>query len=148
MESLRLNISKEDAERVLMHPDIFDTIAEDGVKDWKMPDGPIYLCGYEPELMGCFVLHKQSKATMEVHIQVLPEFRKAYSAEFCDRVVEWAWENTNAQKLVAQIPFLYPNVRDFALARGFKVEGVNSDSYLKDGVLCNQWYLGIRRWDS
>lgn len=148
MELLQLRISKSDAERVLMRPDIFATIAEDGMEVWEIFDGPIYLCGYAPDLIGCFILHQQNKATFECHVQVFPEFREAYAEDFGDMVIEWTWQNTKARKLVAQIPFLYENVKDFALARGFKVEGVNSDSYLKDGELSNQWYLGIKRWDS
>lgn len=147
---LRLSISKDDARRVLETPEIFETIAEDGMTEVVMPEvGHIYLCGYvDDELIGCFILHKQSKVTFECHVQVLPAFRKQYAETFGDAVIEWTWENTGAEKIVAQIPFLYPNVRDFALARGFKVEGVNSGSYMKNGDIHNQWYLGIKRWDS
>jgi hypothetical protein len=154
MGPLQLDISKEDAREVLMHPDIFPTIAEDGMDEWQMPDGPIYLVGYVPcgdyELrpIGCFVLHKHSSVCLECHVQVLPDDREAWAVEFGEAVIQWMWQNTEARKCVAQIPHLYPNVKDFALARGFSVEGVNKASYLKGGKLHDQWYLGIERWDS
>ena len=141
---MRLGVSKEDAERVLRHPEIYETIAEDGAEEWKMPDGPIYLCGYNPDLLGCFVLHKINHVTWECHVQVLPEWRD-HSMEFGIKMIEWAWENTDAMKLVAQIPLIYPNVMDFAVKQGFEQEGVNKASIMKNGELFDQWYVGLRR---
>lgn len=114
--------------------------------DVPMPDGVLYLCGYAPDLMGCFILHKQNAVTLECHVQVLPEYRHM-SKDFGREVMKWAWDNTAAQKIVAQIPVLYPNVRDFAKAMGFEIEGVNRASYLKHGQIHDQWYLGIQRED-
>lgn len=139
---MRLEVNKEDASRVLNDPRIFKTIAEDGMDYVPMPEGFVYLCGYVPSLIGCFVLHEQNCVTYECHVQVLPEHRD-HSREFGKRVIKWAWENTDARKLVAQIPFLYPNVKDFALEMGFRVEGINRQSYLKDGSLVDQWHVGI-----
>lgn len=89
MGQLQLNVSKQDAEKVLLHPEIFETISEDGMDECDMPDGPIYLCGYVPELIGCFILHKQGKATVECHVQVLPDYRKLYADEFGRAVIKW-----------------------------------------------------------
>lgn len=143
MVSLTLNPA--DAAKVLMTPAIFATIAEDGMEAWEAPEGPLYVCGYVPELIGCFVLHKQSARTWECHVQVLPEHRKAHAADFGKSVLEWTWLNTGAHKLVAQIPFLYPNVLKFAERMGFVVEGINRASYLKHGKLVDQWYVGLMR---
>ncbi len=145
MGSLTLSESKDDAVRVLMTPSIFETIAEDGMASWEAPAGPIYLCGYAPELVGCFVLHKQSAATVECHVQVLPEHRKQWAETFGRAVIDWAWGNTGAQKLVAQIPTIYPNVLRFAERMGFLVEGINAASYLKHGRLVDQWYVGLTK---
>lgn len=142
---LSLDESRDDAEKVLTHPEIYKTIAEDDVEDWSLPDGPIYLCGYVPELIGCFVLYKQGRVTLECHVQVLPKYRKEYAEAFGNAVIQWAWDNTEAMKLVAQIPVIYPNVKDFALARGFEIEGINEASYMKGGEIVDQWYLGIKR---
>lgn len=145
MGSLTLKLSKEDARTVLETPAIFETISEDGMTEVPLPDGPIYLCGYVPELVGCFILHKQSKATVECHVQVLPEHRKERAEEFGRAVIEWTWENTGAVKIVAQIPEIYPNVLRFAQSMGFQLEGINTKSHIKGGVLHDQWYVGLRR---
>lgn len=138
--------SIEDAYKVLTHPEIFVTIAEDGMECMTiedMPTEPIYLCGYrDGVLMGCFVIQRTSTISAEVHVQVLPDFRE-YSEWFGRAVIEWAWANTVFSKLTALIPFTYPNVLDFAQRMGFKVEGVSQSSYLKDGTILDQWYLGL-----
>jgi hypothetical protein len=139
-----LTPSKDDALKVLSRPEIFETISEDGMDHVPMPDGPIYLCGYVPELIGCFILHKRSKVTVECHVQVLPEYRKDYAREFGRSVIQWTWNNTNAEKIVAEIPVIYPNVKDFALEMGFEIEGMNKASHMKH-ELVDQWYLGISR---
>ncbi len=141
---MELKLQPDDALKVLRHPEIFKTIAEDGTDKIPEYDGCLYLCGYVPELMGCFILHKQNSITVECHVQVLPEYRD-HSETFGRKVIEWTWDNTDAEKIVAQIPFLYPNVKDFALKMGFQIEGVNEASYMKHGKIHDQWYLGIKR---
>ena len=140
-----LELSKSDAYKVLSDPDIFKTVAEDGMTDIPMPDSPLYLCGYVPDLMGCFILHRQNSVTVECHVQVLPDFRQEHAEEFGKKVIEWTWKNTDAVKIVAQIPLLYPNVKDFALRMGFEIEGSNTRSFRKNGMLYNQWYLGLSK---
>ncbi len=141
-------MNADDAYSVLSHPEIFKTIAEDGMTDVPMPEDFIYLCGYAPDLIGCFVLHPVNAITYECHVQVLPEYRKDYAQEFGRKVIEWTWNNTDALKMVAQIPTTYPNVKDFALSMGFAVEGKNKKSHLKNGEITDQWYLGISKWAS
>ena len=100
MEELSLSVSKEDAEAILRHPDIFNTVSEDGMDAWEAPDGPIYLCGYIDVPIGCFVLHAHSTYIWECHVQVLPEYRHVYAVEFGKRVIEWAFANTQAERLI------------------------------------------------
>ena len=140
-----LEENPRDAYNVLSDPEIFDTISEDGMKVVKMPDGVLYLCGYAPELIGCFIVHKTSGISGSCHVQVLPEHREEHTDRFCHDVIEWVWDNTELLKLTAEIPFLYPNVRDCALRHGFEIEGVNKLSFRKNGKIHDQWYLGISR---
>lgn len=131
---------------IMSHPDIYDRIAEDGTPERQdfIPDmiSFAYLAGVvNAEPIGVFVLHPVNGVTWECHVQVLPEYRKDYAHEFGEKCVEYCWE-LGVSKLVAQIPFLYPNVKDFALRQGFELEGINRKSYLKNGQLYDQWYLG------
>lgn len=129
--------------RVLKHPEIFNRISEDGptAEAW-MPSisDAIYIA--DTDGIGLMIYHWQNKITLECHVQVLPEHRdKAY--EFGQAALDWAWKNTKATKIVAQIPEFYPDVLKFAYKNGFSFEGVNKDSYLKNGKVHSQFYLGL-----
>lgn len=143
MTSILYDISARDAETVLRDPEIYSCISEDGMDEWTMPENCIYLCGYLDEVIGCFILDKRSTYCADVHVQVLPQYRKQYSQQFGRGVLEWTWNNTELRKLVAEIPTLYQNVLTFAISMGFKVEGVNRQSFLKGGDLHDQWYVGL-----
>lgn len=132
-----------DVIRVLKHPDIFERISEDGmsIKTW-MPnlEEAFYLT--DDNNIGIMIYHWINGVTLECHVQVLPEHR-GLAHEFGRLSLSWAWENTKATKIVAQIPSIYPDVVRFAYKNGFTFEGTNRQSYLKHGKLFDQYYLGL-----
>lgn len=130
---------------VLCHPEIYNRIQEDGApnkEDFEPPANAMYIT--DSHNIAVMVYHWASNITLECHIHVLPEHRKDAS-KFCQLALEWAWDNTEATKIVAQIPDLYPDVLKFAIKNGFVIEGYNSESYMKDGNIYSQFYLGIKR---
>lgn len=142
---MELKLQSEDAHKVLTDPDVFSTIAEDGMYYVEHDPSALYLCGYVPELIGCFIIHKQNRVTVECHVQVLPKYREQYALEFGHAFMAWTWANINCEKIVAQIPCIYPNVKDFALKLGFEIEGINRASYMKNDEIHDQWHLGVIR---
>lgn len=134
---------------ILTHPDIYDRIAEDGTlpREEYIPDivGAAYIIGLQDSIpFAVMIYHPINGVTWECHVQVLPDFRKEFADEFSQKALQWAWD-MGVNKIVAQIPFLYPNVKDFGLRHGFEIEGINRQSYLKNGQIHDQWYLGIVR---
>ena len=131
--------------RVLKHPEIFDRISEDGpsIEHW-MPsvDEAIFLT--DKDNIGVMILHWVNSVSLECHVQVLPEHRDG-AFDFGQSALKWAWRNTKATKIVAQIPEIYPNVIRFAYKNGFSFEGVNKLSHMKNGTLHDQYYLGLIR---
>lgn len=137
---------KDSARRVILHPDIVATIAEDDVEWTELPDGPIYLTGFVGnDIIGCFIIERRSRATAAVHVQVLPDYRKDYAECFGRAVLDWTWANTSLEKLTAEIPVIYPNVLAFAERMGFEQEGLNRKCFWKNGVLNDSWYVGLMR---
>jgi RimJ/RimL family protein N-acetyltransferase len=129
--------------KVLKNPEIFERISEDGVSiDNWLPslDDAIFLT--DKENIGLMIYHEINSITIECHVQVLPEHR-GKALEFGKSAIDWAWENTKATKIVAQIPEIYPDVIRFAYKNGFSFEGINKDSYLKNGKVHSQYYLGL-----
>lgn len=134
---------------ILTHPDIYDRISEDGAPSAESyqpnMDSATFLVGVVDAMpIGVFIVHQINGVTWECHLQVLPEHRKNHASEFLTRCIDLV-SNAGVKKIVAQIPYLYPNVKDFALRHGFHIEGVNRKSYLKHGQLYDQWYVGLVR---
>lgn len=130
-------------EAVLFNPDILDAISEDDSQP-SLPDA-IYLGGYTDTCIGIFMMIPVSRWVCDVHVHVLPEYRKDHAAEFGKGVIQWAWDHTNFHKLTAQIPFCCQNVKRFARSMGFEVEGINRQSWRKNGQFWDSWYLGLVR---
>ena len=134
---------------IMSRADMWDTVAEDGQDpDDYAPDvnGECWLLlTVDDKPIGAYCVHQRNAVTLEIHAQVLPEFRKEHSTESGTKVLKWILDNTECQKVIAQIPAIYPNVKRFTESFGFQVEGENRMSYLKNGELHNQWLLGITR---
>ena len=101
------------------------------------------------EVIGIYILHPHNSATLEIHAHILPEHRKEHAIASGQSILQWFKLNApdNYQKLLAQIPVIHPNVRDFCLKQGFKMEGLLTKSYWKNGELCSQWLMGLSRGD-
>lgn len=133
----------EDINRVLKNPIIFERISEDGmnIEAWE-PDTTDVIYLTDDSNAGIMIYHWINGITLECHVQVLPEYREL-AHEFGRLSLKWAWDNTKATKIVAQIPSIYPDVVRFAYKNGFTFEGTNRQSYLKRGKIFDQYYLGL-----
>lgn len=134
---------------ILTHPDIYDRISEDGALPREDYIPPMIGCAYVlgivgAEPIGVMIYHPINGVTWECHVQVLPEFRRSHAEEFTQKAIAWAWD-MGAKKIVAQIPVIHPNVRQFALKCGFEDEGINRRSHMKNNQLHDQWYMGLVR---
>lgn len=134
---------------VMLHPDIFETVAEDGQEpgDFKInTDSEAWVLMFVgDDLIGVYVFHPHNSVTLEIHAHILPEFRKEHSIESGIMALKWFLENGNYKKLIAQVPSVYKNVKNFCLNNGFRVEGINRMSHKKDGQIMDLTLLGITR---
>ena len=136
---------------VITRPDIWATVAEDGQDPLTYApdvhnDCWLTMTGPDDVLVGLYCLDQYNAVTLEIHAQVLPEHRKVYSRATGEAALAWVLENVpQCQKVIASVPAIYPNVRDFTLQFGFRVEGTIRHSYLKDGKVHDLWLLGITR---
>ncbi len=138
----------------IMHdPIIWDSVSED---DFKKPD-------FKPDIVadcwlivldgdcdiGVYCVHVENGTTLEMHIHILPDHRKrcAYLAQI--RFFEWFLEEApkDYNKLIAKIPSIFSNVKSFAERNGMNLEGTSTDSYRKNGKLCDRWLMGMTRKD-
>lgn len=132
--------------QVVCDPSILETITEDGGEVTESQFDPEAACFIAAEVDGkiasVWIFDKIGAVTIDVHAHVLPAFRDC-SIEIGKKVLSEVVNLADwAQKYTAQVPFCYPNVKKFAERMGFKVEGINEKSYLRNGELFDQWYLG------
>lgn len=135
---------------IITRSDIWATVAEDGQQiDEFNPDveGECWLAMNDGETMvGLYNLHAHNAITVQIHAHVLPECRREHSKDTATAALTYIRDCApDYLKVVAQIPFIYENVKNFTCGNGFQVEGVNRSSYIKDGKVVDQWMLGITR---
>lgn len=133
---------------VLCDPEIYARISDDfspSIDSFEPvpPSDYVYYLTDENNI-GLVFLHWHNGTMLEGHIQVLEDHRHL-AHEFAVGVLDWIWNNTQAKKILAVIPEIYPDVIGFTKKMGFEQEGEIKGSYQKNGVLYSQVYLGISR---
>ena len=138
--------NKHDIERVLKHPEIYPRLSGNPppVETYHInPSAYIFLLSDDGD---CLVIVEQKADIVgEFHFHVIPESRDNAS-EYHSQAIDWVRENTTITKLVTEVPFIYLDVVNFGLKNGWIIEGINKQSYLKGGLIYDQYYLGYV-WD-
>jgi hypothetical protein len=137
---------------IMTNPDIWSTVAEDGQSPDKYDPEAHAVCWLEMRnaagiVVGLYSLEVKNGAMLEIHAQVLPEYRKEYSRETGLAALRWVYNEApdSYQKLTAQVPDIYPNVIKFLLSFGFHREGRLAKSYRKNGELHDLHVFGLER---
>jgi RimJ/RimL family protein N-acetyltransferase len=136
---------------IMTMPAIWATIAEDGmsIEDYtpNLDDCWLLMTNGEDEVTGLYRLHPHNSVTLEIHAQVIPEFREKHSFETGKAALIWFLREApaNYQKVIAQIPTFYQNVIKFTRSFGFQLEGVNRLADRINGNLYDVVLLGMTR---
>lgn len=139
---------------VMRHPSIYPHISDD-----LSPKAEAFSAGAllaSPQIIflkpfiegfgaGVFLMHPWNSVTYEVHSCVLPGFRGKLAVTASRLAASWMFRNTGCRKITTQIPAR--NRAAYALAHraGFRTEGVNKKSFLKNGVLYDQALMGLSK---
>lgn len=99
------------------------------------------------ESVGLYNFKVVNDCTLEIHAHILREFRYKHAGESGRAILQWFLDEApkNYIKLVTNIPALNRNVLKFALRNHFRLEGVNRQSCRRNGVVHDQYVLGITR---
>jgi len=140
-------VSDEDAEGIIKHPDMYQYVGDDSsvpVDEYKIPQYWVNVVAYRDGIPAGFLLVSGlNMVTAEVHVGIHPDHRDI-SKECGVKLVQWVWDNLTPLKLVGQSHAKV--VTDYAVSCGFKVEGINEGSFMKNGELIDQTYIGIKKW--
>ncbi len=139
-------------ESFMFHPDLWDRSSEDGseqaIHDGYLTAPQCYflLVKCESRPVGMMVCHEGLSKTVEIHIKVKPEDRKAHAVSVGDASLIWLMENTAFNKVITWVPEIYPAVRAFCKRKyGFIEEGCNRQSFNKGGKMVDMYLYGLTR---
>ncbi len=123
---------------------MWDEISEDGVSEY-IPDviNEFWVAILaDGVLVGMYRIHRVMLVCYQIHAFMVDRSHK--SSGEC--ILRWCMDNIDdMEKLIAEIPDLYPNVYNFTKNQGFKDEGVNRLSFSKNGKIHDMYRLGMTR---
>ena len=142
-----VQINKEIVKHILSDEELFNRFTEDGIEygSYIVPDG-LYLGIFKDDsIIGFWALDSETGSTIGIHCNVLEKYRK-HSMEVGTYFVDYAFRTyERVQKLNAKIAVIYPDVYTFTKKFGFKDEGIDRQSFIKDGELLDRHILGLTR---
>lgn len=139
---------------VITHPSIYPFVSDDGSPPVGSFDASntlklegIYFMKpvIDNKEIGLFFLHPWNTICYEVHTCILPEYRGKMAVRACKELKDYMFSNTPCMKIVTHIPVNNKPAQILATQAGMEKEGINSASFLKDGVVIDQLLFGIRK---
>jgi len=128
--------------RIFSDPRIIDALTDDyATDDIHIPEGFIYLLSEDKD--GVVMVVPRNSIEYELHIAVLPE-AKHRAFYYGKRALDWLFSN-GCLKATVMVPFTNEQVYKYCLKMGFSTEGINRMSFLKNGKLNDQWFMGLTR---
>jgi RimJ/RimL family protein N-acetyltransferase len=132
---------------IMSHPAIWPHIHEDGLDE----PAPLDLDGFHWLLVddgapaGVFLAHPRGAACWEVHTCLLPRTWGRNAAHAACMLLTHLFDIIGCDKVVTNVPAYNRAALRFAKSSGMRVEGTNTASFLRNGVLEDQIMLGITR---
>lgn len=132
---------------IMLNPFVQDDISDDfskGIELSEIPQNIQFMGVYlNSELHGFYMLVPQNSVTVEVHTCLLPSLRGKNAIQAGKIIIAYMF--SNYRKIVSYVPSGNKKAEIYALLLGFKIEGINRESYLKDGKLIDMKLVGITK---
>lgn len=146
MISVEQTTNLDDLGLILHNSEIFNRIAEDGVRKASFNKYSVYLLVRKDDKpIGVFILNSLSSISAQIHYALVEKYR-GYGVIGMRKVYEWCLFNLpSLNKMVAEVATKYDDVYRFCKLVGFSDEGLNRQAFLKDGKIWDQHRVGITR---
>lgn len=132
---------------ILGHPAIWPHIRDDGCDEPTAVDaeGLHWMLVEDGEPLGVFLVHAHNLVCYEMHTCLLPKAWGRKAAKAAQMLLRWAFTELPCQKMVTNVPAYNRAALRFAKAGGMTQEGVNRASFMRNGELMDQIFLGITK---
>lgn len=136
---------------IIKHPMIYPHVHDDSVKEFypQDHDGFYWMLVSEEKPVGVFLVHATNSSCYEIHTCLLPEIWGDKANKAARLVGDYIFYELGAKKIVTNVPRYNKHAFRFAKTNGMQMEGVNRKSYLHNGKLEDQIFLGvtIEEWE-
>jgi RimJ/RimL family protein N-acetyltransferase len=144
--------------QIMIHPSIYPWIVDDGGEPAANFAPPVHPAVHYVEVramdvddvwytVGVYMLVPQSSRCFEIHTCILPSGYGRPAAEASQLILRYLFDGARplADKLISRVPADNPRALAYSLRAGLKPEGVNRASFLRNGKLLDQTWVGITR---
>lgn len=135
--------------RLIKSDAIWDKISQDMyyAKDYSPCMDDLWLKVLaDGELCGVYAFDNLRGVCCDIHPYIIPEFRVKAAREGLNLALKYLFNNFDKIcKVNATIPIIYRAVYNFSINNGFTHEGINRQSFMKNGVIHDQWLVGVTR---
>lgn len=143
-------VNEELIKQTLNDQRLWEVSTEDGtppIEDfWPDTDNKIWiaLIDSEDNVRGFLIGDIVSRAQVRVHIAIRSEYwgDSKTNVELGQIALQW-FINQGARKIIATIPTEDKQVLRYAQRCGLQREGINKKSFLRNGEMLDQYYLGL-----
>lgn len=137
-------------EAIFHHPEVWPWVCDDLTEHADVHMGAAVaknLCAAYVGWVGddplvAFLFFPRSPILVELHSAALPGARGELTAAVFSEAARLVFE-TGVKKIMTWVPVRNERAYKKALACGFKVEGLCTNSFLRDGLLWDQWIMGL-----
>jgi RimJ/RimL family protein N-acetyltransferase len=128
--------------------ELFSRIAEDGSPflESSFPDADYLGIIKDGELVGFWIVTQVNGSTVDIHINMNERDRKN-NADCGEKFLAFIFSLDWINKVVAEVPIIYPEVIKYCENHGLKKEGLLKEHILKQGEYCDCYILGLTRGD-
>lgn len=136
--------------RVMRHPELKkrSRIEDLELLDPENQEDVYYLLPLKgTEVLGVLILHKVNEnICYQAHANFLPRYWGTGLEEYSKEGIQWMFDNTDCEKIVAYAPDKYPEVKAHCLKAGMEVEGVLKNNTKINNELFDETVLGVSKW--
>lgn len=133
--------------QIILNEFVQDDISDDLTKNVKLSYLPehiewlgVYIDG---ELKGLYLLIAQNSITAEIHTCLLPDIRGSKAIQSGKTLLSYLFSKYH--KAISYIPEYNKKAHLYASMLGFKIEGINRESFLKNGQKHDQYLVGLTK---
>lgn len=95
-------------------------------------------------VIGCYQFNPVSAVVWEIHIRILPQYRRDFSIEASKGAIRWAFENIpGLHKVIGYVPEIYEHAANHCVNIGMKQEAYLAESFLLQGKIIGQKLFSI-----